>query len=235
MFHYGANWEASHRHEITGDLEDQWEARTKLADVNDDGRPDLMTTTSKGTTNIEVHTRIYLADTDLGYADKPSFELKSKGGLAIPYLVDLNNDEKLDLVVRSFPITLRNIANYLLRKKISLKIETYLFKNGGYAKKPSYSNYVTADISEGREEISFANGDFDGDGAKDVAVGARSSSLSIFTHGKGGVIGSRAWKTINVHTFGIARTADLDDSGTDDIVIFHPLGKYQNEIEVIRF
>ncbi|MFP6616902.1 MAG: VCBS repeat-containing protein [Candidatus Hydrogenedentota bacterium] len=235
IFHYGANWEASHRHEITGDLEDQWEARTELADVNDDGRPDLMTTTSKGTTNIEVHTRIYLADTDLGYADKPSFELKSKGGLAIPYLVDLNNDEKLDLVVRSFPITLRNIANYLLRKKISLKIETYLFKNGGYAKKPSYSNYVTADISEGREEISFANGDFDGDGAKDVAVGARSSSLSIFTHGKGGVIGSRAWKTINVHTFGIARTADLDDSGTDDIVIFHPLGKYQKEIKEIRF
>mgnify|MGYP002527222292 CR=1 FL=1 len=206
-----------------------------LADVNADGRPDLMMVNSKGTANIEVVTRIYLADADLRYSDKPTFELTSKGGLAIPYLVDLNNDERLDLVVRSFPITLRNIANYLLRKKISMKMETYLFKDGGYENKPSYSNYVTADISEGREEIAHTYGDYNGDGVKDVAVGARSSSLSILTHGKNGAISSRAWKTIHVHTFGIARSTDLDGSGTDDIIIFHPLGKYRKDIEVIRF
>ena len=116
-----------------------------------------------------------------------------------------------------------------------MQMETYPFSNGGFSDKPAYTNNVTADVSEGREEIALTYGDFDGDGAKDVAVGARSSSLTIFTHSADGDLASRAWKTIDVHTFGIARTADLDASGKDDIIIYHPRGKFPKDIEVIRF
>ncbi|MBN4046740.1 VCBS repeat-containing protein [bacterium AH-315-P07] len=234
-FYYGDHWETSYHFDVPKKEVDQWDTQAAMADVNHDGYPDLMVTNTKGTANMEVLTHIYLADESLEFPDKPSLEMKSKGGLAMPFLVDLNNDEKLDMVVRGFPITLSNIANFLFRKKISMKIDTYTFKNGGYSKKPSFSNSITMDISEGREEAAYCYGDFDGDGSTDIALGARGTSLTILTHKSNGTIGNRAWKTIKVHTFGIARTKDLNDSGKDDIIIFHPHGKYQKEIDIIRF
>lgn len=234
-FYFGDSWKETVQRSLTTDADDRCETLSELEDINDDGYPDLMVTTLKGTASIEVLIQIYLADETLEYSEDPTFELTTKGGLAIPFLQDLNSDGKLDLLVRSFPITLRNIANYLLRNKISMKMETHLFADGAFSKKSSGSISVTADISEGREEIASAFGDFDGDGKTDMAVGAKSSSLHIFTHGKRGTLNSKAWKIIEAHTFGIARTSDLNGSGRDDIVIYHPLGKYQKDVEVIFF
>jgi hypothetical protein len=235
VFYYGDNWETSKRYDLPEQSKEQWDRFATLADINNDGNPDLMVSSTKGTANIEVRIEIFLADGNLKYPAKPTFEYTTKGGLATPILMDVNNDEKLDIIVRGFPISLRNIANYLFRKKITMKIDMHLFKNTTFSKKPSYTSNISSEVSEGREENAHTYGDFDGDGKKDIATSTRSDTLSIFTHSKGRAINSRAWKTIKVHTFGVARISDLDANGKDDIVIYHPRGDHQKEIDIIRF
>jgi hypothetical protein len=234
-FFYGHHWSDSHAQPFTGNDSDEWEVRSTLADLNNDGRPDLMINRTKGTADLEVEMQFYLANAELRFPTSPSFEMKSSGGFLAPVLEDVNNDQKPDLVILGFPITLRNIANYLFRKKITMKIETHLFENSTYDEDPSYSTSVTADISQRREQSATGFGDFDGDGQQDIILGARTDGLTVFTHAANRSKSLTEWKVIEAPSFGITRVADLDDSGTDDVVIIHPDGDFQKTIDVIRF
>ncbi|MFP6582253.1 MAG: FG-GAP-like repeat-containing protein, partial [Candidatus Hydrogenedentota bacterium] len=234
-FHYGEEWKEKRGHRLDDRLDDFWETQTALEDINGDGYPDLMVTDTKGTADIEVRVQVFLANKELQYAKKPSFEMTSTGGFLVPRLVDLNGDEKLDLVMLSFPITLRNIANYLFRKKITMRLNTRLFKNGAIPEKETFSNSLSLDVSTDQEESVHIYGDFNADGINELAAGTNKSTLTIAAITKSGALTKKPWATVDVHSFGVARTKDLDNSGTDDLMIIHPRGTYKNDIDIIRF
>lgn len=234
-FHFGENWEETRVHKFGDEHGDNWETRGVLDDINADGIPDLMITSTKGTADIEVRLQLYLANEELEFSSDPFFEMNSKGGLLVPGLVDLNGDDQLDLVVRDFQITVRNIVNFLIRKKITMKLSTHFFENGVLPEEESLSNSITMDISQDGEEAIHTYGDYNADGINELAVGTKRSALTISAITKNGALTKKPWATMDVSGFGIARTHDLDNSGTDDLIIIHPRGTHKKTIDVIRF
>ena len=234
-FSYGPNWSKHYRYRIPLHLDEQWEAFTRMGDINGDGFPDLLITQTQGTISVKVQTQIYIADKPFSYPETPTMQFHRKGAFTTPMLLDVNQDDKADVVFLSNPISIRNILNYFLRKKISVQIDAYLFEDGRFSKKPTHRTQITTEAPEGRERVAYAMGDFTGDGQIDVAAGVGAQKLAVFKGDPETFLSSKPWKIISVPTFGVARSEDLDGNGAEDIVLFHPGGEHKRRIEVILF
>ena len=78
-------------------------------------------------------------------------------------------------------------------------------------------------------------GDFTGDGQLDAAMGIGAEKLAIYEGDSKTFLSAKPWKTFAIPAFGVARSEDLDGSGTEDIVLFHPSGDQKKRIDVILF
>jgi FG-GAP-like repeat len=234
-FHYGTNWEESSRYRISQTLEQRWDAHTELKDINADGRPDLMVTQTEGTINMNVLTQIYMGGPSFTYAAKPEFQIASSGGFSAPALVDVNNDEQDDLVVVSIPFSLRNIANFFIRKKVSIRIDIHLQHGNGFPEKPSFRTYMTMQAPDGRERFTYAWGDYNNDGYMDAAIGAGGEQVNIYVRTEKSLLSSKPWKTFEIPAFGVAKSVDVDGKGGDDLVVFHPGLQDSRRLDVLRF
>lgn len=234
-FHFGEGWKEKREHLFADPDAGNWNTAATLDDINGDGYPDLMLTETKGTADIEVRIRAFLANADLSFPDSPILEIDSKGGILSPLLTDVDGDGRLDVAVRGFPINLKNIANYLLRKKITMRLDSYLFDGTKLPEDPSFHNSITFDISQSQEDSILEYGDFDGDGANELAVCTGENSLTVSEAAQSGSVTKQPIASLTVRAFGNAEVVDLDNSGTDDLLIYHPRGSHRQQISVIRF
>ena len=105
----------------------------------------------------------------------------------------------------------------------------------GIDKEPSFRTHITMEAPEGRERVAYTMGEFTGDGQVDAAMGIGAQKLAVYKGDPKSFLSAKPWKTFNIPAFGVARSEDLDGSGTEDIVLFHPSGDHQKRIEVILF
>lgn len=234
-FTYGADWSKHHRFKIPRNLEEKWDATSKMDDVNKDGFPDLLVTQTKGTINLQVLTQVYIATAPFEYPQEPTTTLTNKGGIASPGLVDIDGDGNLDLVVINVAFGVKNIINLFVRGKLSVDAQVYLFQNGDFSDIPAYTTTLSLDAPEGRERVAYVLGDFDGDGRKDVAYGQDSESLAVLRGAPDRFVESKPWVTLKVPSFGAAVPFKLDANAAEDIVLFHPAGENSKRVEVIVF
>lgn len=234
-FSFGTEWSESRRFRIPQDLEEKWEAASKMADVNGDGLPDLLVSQTRGTVNIEAKTQVYLATEPFKYPSTPTATFDSKGALASPSLVDVDGDGKLDVVIVSIPFGIKNLVNYFVRGKLSVDAEVYAFNGTDFGQKPAYSSALTMEAPEGRERVAYVFDDFDGDGRRDAAYGQGPETLVVHRGVPGSFVEKSAWQTLEVPAFGTARAYDLNNAGGKDIVIFHTGGSNGTRVEVILF
>ena len=234
-FAFGENWQEHKRFRVPKKLDDNWSSSARLDDIDGDGLPDLVVTRTKGTVNLTAVTHVYLAEGPIQYPDEPSSTIETKGALTAPTIVDVDGDEKLDLVFVGFPINIRSVLNYFLRRKVTVRISVHRFEDGGYAEKPTFRKSFTLDAPEGREQVAFTAGDFNGDGLLDAAFGNTGDELTVYEGDVDVFLKSRPLVKLELPTFGIARDLDLDGNGRDDIVIMHPTGEHKRRIEVIVF
>jgi hypothetical protein len=234
-FAHGDQWSERTRFEIPMTMEEQWATDAQLHDISGNGLPDLVVTQTKGTINVTVRTEIYLATEPFAYPEEPSALLESKSAFAAPLIKDLNDDKKLDLLYIKVPYGIPFFVNLFLRRKVSVKAEAYHFGEGGFASSPDYTATLTVEAPDGREQAAYTLGDFNGDGAIDLAVGSGKTKLVIRPGEKGGFLASKAWKTLQVVPFGEARTYRINDNNCDDLVIFHPSGSAKKSIDIIVF
>lgn len=234
-FSYGPGWSNHYRYRIPSDLDERWESYARMNDINGDGFPDLLVTQTEGTISLNVHTQVYIAEKPFTYPKSPTVEYKSKGSFTTPALLDVNQDGKSDIVFMSISLGLRNIINYLFRKKLSIQIDAYLYTSRGFDEKYSFRTHITVEAPEGRERVAYTMGDFTGDGQVDAALGISANKLAVYKGDAKTFLSAKPWKTLTLPTFGVARSEDLDGNGTEDIVLFHPSGDHQKRIEVILF
>jgi len=234
-FAYGDEWSKRERFRVPVNLEEKWEASAKMADVNKNGFPDLMVTQTKGTINLEALTHVYVAGEPFQYPEQPTASFVSKGAVASPALLDVDGDERLDVLLVSIPFGLKNFMNFFLRGKVSVDVAVYPFNGTDFGSKPAFSTTLTMDAPEGRERVAYTMGDFNGDGRLDVAFGKEDNSMAIHTGEAARFVSARPWVTLNLPCFGVARPYDLSGNPAQDILLFHPGGQNAKRIEVIVF
>ena len=100
-----------------------------------------------------------------------AFVLKS---LDRPELVDLNGDDRVDIVTGHFEFSLGNIIKALISKRFGIELIFFLHEERGFPDEPHEKRDFKIRISLSNMDENFApavavNGDYDGDGRDDIA------------------------------------------------------------------
>lgn len=235
LFAHGPGWSEHARYVIPVALDDKWEAATRMDDIDGNKLPDLVVTQTKGTINLKVVTQVYMASSKFTYPDKPTALFEADGAIASPALIDVDGDGTKDLVFINIPFGVTNIVNYFVRGKLSIRVDVYLFKDGSFPAKPTYTEKLTLDAPEGRERVAYAFGDFSGDKRLDVLFGAGSDKLVIHTSSPDRMLSAKPYVTLSMPAFGIARAVDLNGNEAKDLLLHHPGGSNKKRVDVVVF
>ncbi len=234
-FAYGPNWETRHRFDLPLADDDEWDADAKLADITGNGIPDLVITKLKGTLNVTVVTEIYLADEPFVYPSEPSAQYVFEGAFATPVVIDVDGDEKQDLVFLKVPYSIGSFVSYFLRGRVTVQAEVYMYGENGFGDTPAYTGSFPIEVPDGRRSVAYTMGDFSGNGHTDVAFGGGDETLVIHKNSPGEFLSRRPWLTLNVPPYGSAGAKALTNNGVDDIIIYHPDSDLSKKIHVVLF
>ena len=232
-FAHGEGWKEHTRFKIPVNLEEKWEASSRMEDINGDGFPDLVVTQTRGTAKLEAQTQIYIAESPYTYPKTPNATFVAKGALVSPLLLDVDGDERKDVLVINIPFGLKNLMNFFMRGKVSVNLDAYRYDGTGYPEEPTFHTSLTMDAPEGREQVAYTMGDFNGDKHIDIAFSRTVDSLALHLGGEKELITSRPAYEVAVPSFGQARSIGLRGDDHDDIVLFHPGGDNSKRVEVI--
>ena len=178
---------------------DDWRTTLLWSDVNRDGRLDLIKSTSSdepsfvpGLPSGKVLVAVYMADQHGKIPARPT-QVFRKGdwSSALP-MVDVDGDGYTDLVLGDIPIDSREGArNMITAAKFDLTLRLHFFRPGaGFSNDTDYER--TVPVYFGREvgwspgdrlyydKLISLNGDFNGDGKKDLLVRDDRGNLSVY-------------------------------------------------------
>lgn len=234
-FATGSNWTERERIRIPVNLAEKWDASAKMADVNNDGFPDLLVTQTKGTVKLESQTQVYIAPEPMKYPDKPTASFSAEGSIASPALLDVNGDGMRDIVVIRIPFGVKNIINFFVRGKLSVTAQVYYFNGKDFGDRPAHETNLTLDAPEGREEVAHAMEDFNGDKRLDLCLSESRDELAFFAGGEDSFVASKPFATFKIPSFGRVTALDLNQNEAKDCVLIRTSGKEQKRVDVILF
>ncbi len=200
-----------------------------LRDVDHDGIVDLIVryTKSSGVLDRVNDYEVYLGKNKQGklyYPVEPDSIIHAEGTLTGLEFVDVNNDDKLEVLLSGFDIGLSEIIAALLSGSIDQNV--YVFKmdrQNQFAKTPSISKTVDLSFSlssgkTGNAVVKLA--DLNGDGLKDLVL-SDNNTLKIYTGEDGKRLFARRaikYKTILPKDGNVLLFDDLNNDGKDDIL-----------------
>lgn len=210
-----------------------------IADVNGNGRSDFMANEPwRGRTTIFLGREI--AERGRVELPEPAVIRKVSGWSWEPRLIDLDGDGRLDLVL---PTTERVGAGEALKVLLAgtVGVRTFLFLNTGnparpFRDEPTAVRTIDVEIRismdfTGRVDIGHAvlanyDGDFDGDGRRDLLLKTSRTELSIFPGVEKGVLADRASRTLPIPSAAEVRhvsseVRDADGDGVPDIFLYY--------------
>ncbi|MBP8131177.1 MAG: VCBS repeat-containing protein [Candidatus Hydrogenedentes bacterium] len=234
-FASGERWAERKRFRIPVKLEEKWDASVRMADINRDDWPDIMVTQTRGTVNLEVLTQVYVATGLCEYPETPTAAFHAQGSFANGVLADVDGDDYLDMIFVRVPFGVRNIMNFVLRGKVRVEADVYLYRDGGFPENPDLQDGLTIDAPEGREQVAHTLADLNGDGRLDLLLATQRGELAVYTGSKEHFISRQPWHAFSVPSFGVVRTADLNQNEAEDLLIFHPSGDHRKRVEVLVF
>lgn len=202
-----------------------------IADVDGDGRVDVSSThVGQGTT------RLFRNGPDPAAAfAKPALTVRAKGVTFFSYFVDLDGDGRQDLILpRIDKVSVWTILKVLVTRSVPVEMLVYYQRpDGSFESEPDQTREleVPVAISSKGDRVRFGtsvvvaiDGDYDGDGKKDLLFRQDEETLAVFRGLPNRALAEDASITVTVPSaedfqFCLPSIADLDSDGRDDLVL----------------
>ncbi|MFD2179233.1 FG-GAP repeat domain-containing protein [Veronia pacifica] len=202
-----------------------------LEDINNDDIPDLIVinTTSNGALDRTNDYEIYLGQkktNTLSYNDKPDSVLTADGTLGRLKVVDIDNDNRKEMMLSGVDIGVSQIISALVSGSVDQDV--YLFgmtKNNRFSSKPiiSKETELSFSISSGTAGNALTQlADFNGDGLKDLVLSSGDSKLKVFFANRSSTRFERLSKSMSVDIPGQGNdvtAADINNDGIDELLL----------------
>ncbi len=178
---------------------DDWRTTLSWMDINRDGRLDLIKSTSSdepsfvpGLPSGKVLVAIYMAGHDGRIPDTPTQVFRKNDWSGYLPMVDVDGDGFMDLVLGDIPIDSRDGArNMITEEKFNLNLRLHFFRPGiGFSRGTDYERtvpvYFGGSLGWGpgdrlySDQLISLNGDFNGDGKKDLLVRDDGGNISVY-------------------------------------------------------
>ncbi len=202
-----------------------------IEDINSDGLLDIATeaTISRGLFEKNSEFDLYLGrevDGWLDFSAAPDTNVVSKGVQLEWKLLDLDGDERKDLITTTVRISLMKIVGALFSGSVNVKFSFYrMTENSTFPENPDYRSFarMAFDLKTGHVKIpALVVADFDADGRKDLMLQSGSAEMSYYA----GVAEERLFSTkasvlrMDLPSNGeLVQSDDVNGDGRSDLII----------------
>lgn len=200
-----------------------------LKDINNDGIPDLIVlfTQSAGVLDKSNDYEVYLGSKKLGnlsYATVADTAIKSEGTLAQLDFVDLNNDDRHEVMASSFDISVSQIIGALLTGSVDQDVLIFaLDSKQRYRQRIREQVQMKFSLSSGKSGAPVIKlADLDGDGVKELILSEDENQLKIFPGLKKGNILHKQSQMLGIQlpkNGGLLTSDDLNLDGKDELLV----------------
>jgi len=237
-FHLQRDGEFSQEADVRASLEiltDEEKARRDfdigitVADLDGDGRADIFAGKSarQGMADFYSEVDLYFGDGTLNFDREPDWTT-SVQGMSWGNWLDLDGDGRKELAMPVVNLGITDLVRILLTKNV--KVEFYFYFVGAgrlISDEPDFTKEVKLEVGfdeGGDAQIVNFEGDYNGDGRKDLVVATEKTELSVFLGiepDKGHIFDRRHEEEIEVETFGEFKPVDLNGDGRQDIILYY--------------
>jgi len=200
---------------------------TTARDIDGDGWLDLMVTHIEGGfSDATTTTTIYFNRDGSWNIAEPDDRFVSKGTLVSDLLVDLDQDNRLELVRIELKFSLLEIVELLLTKEIDPQVSLHHLKaDGHFSPNPTTKKKISTGVSFDTFRPSGFNPpigiDVNSDGFMDLVTSADGKGVEIFLGGAENHFRKRT-AIQKLPSAGVINFADFDNDGLPDFVLFDP-------------
>ncbi|MHC4478112.1 MAG: FG-GAP repeat domain-containing protein [Planctomycetota bacterium] len=239
---YPQTKEASFALKPSQSFEDDWDWRKWicLQDINKDDRVDIIKNKwleepwfLPGTRSGKVLVQIFMSDLQGNFPDKPAFVFRKNDWISSMPILDVDGDGFIDLVLGyNRYVDSEKIRKTLASKKLDHSLRIHFHDDGGFPKEPDCQKALTIHLYQRGLHFSWSqrgfletqiclDGDFDGDGDKDLLVKDKPDKASVYfliSRKKG--FSKKANVRFNIkHVEGFI-TEDLNEDGISDLIVW---------------
>jgi hypothetical protein len=200
-----------------------------VIDVDGDGIGDLYGGKSarQGVSDFSSSLVLYFGDGSLNFEGEPDWKADVQG-MSQGHWIDLDGNGRRELVLPVVSLGIADIIRILISKNVKVQFYFYFVpETREIPQEPDFVKEVTLEVGleEGGEaQIVDFEGDYNGDGRKDMVVATEKDELSVFLGkepSKGELFERRPEEKIPVQTFGHFDALDLNGDGRDDMILYY--------------
>lgn len=231
---YGVNW--WHIKEADGENLDQsnliHRAVEEIKDINGDGLSDVVVrfTQSSGvldrTNDYEFYLGYINQEGQLAYSTIPNTVIKAEGTLTDLKIIDVNKDEKFEVLVSSFELSVSNIIGALLSGGIDQNVLIFAlddenrYEEDALISKEVELNFSLTSGQSGEPIVRLS--DVNGDGLQDLVLSSGQDRLVVFLGNQSSKLFSRKGKKFKVvlpANGELFEHYDLNHDGKEDFIM----------------
>lgn len=201
-------------------------------DVNGDGREDLVLWQLTADPDPKTNVVVFLRDADNRLPEQPTQVLHCRG-FPIPVgpqqrvspMCDLNGDGRCELVLVALKVVITSWSSMLemfLSHGVDWELTVRSFHRDGFSRSPDASIPMTTVLpdEQGAQQFFLIDGDFNGDGRRDVLVKRSPTQWDVFLSSTNGSwFAPQPGLTFEIPTEGHFEIKDLNGDGVSDLVV----------------
>ncbi|WP_159817083.1 FG-GAP repeat domain-containing protein [Colwellia sp. 20A7] len=231
---YGVNW--WHIKEADGENLDQsnlvHRAVEEIKDINGDGLSDVVVrfTQSSGvldrTNDYEFYLGYINQENQLAYPTIPNTVIKAEGTLTDLKIIDVNKDEKFEVLVSSFELSVSNIIGALLSGGIDQNVLLFAlddenrYEEDALISKEVELNFSLTSGQSGQPIVRLS--DVNGDGLQDLVLSSGEDRFAIFLGDQSSKLferKSKKFKAVLPENGELFEQYDINHDGKEDFII----------------
>jgi hypothetical protein len=211
-----------------------------IYDLNRDGIADIVATKNAGdVTNYQTSVQLYRGKPNGGYNSSAGQQFSVANGASNPYIYDLNQDGRLDLIIPSLKLGFMSTLKILLLKSVEVNLTVYLQNQADeFADKPDYEKEFSYEVNI-NQNIDYSgilslDGDYNGDGRNDLLIHEGDGILKIYIGAAKAVFEGSPYREVQIVRPDGISAVDLDGDGKDEIIAHYLYDREnRNSVRVI--